>query len=220
MNTWSVTTSADEVAGIAENAAAISALVSDVSQAFKDAEPVNPIWEVSEKCPSVGRSVVQFRVSPELFEAFFNSSIGYRAMFRRGPRIGSASNAALVASVKELLSGSLPETVTAHLIEFGPKWNGRTPVAKAEFLRSLDPSLAKLWYSTAEVRPDGAIRFMPTGVSDGKINVGLAHDWAEIHQDPEDCILEAKGAFVGPCGLFQLKDPELRARTLFSKGQA
>ncbi len=220
MNTWSVTTSADEVNGIAENAAAISTLVSHVSLALKEAESLSRIWEVSEKWPSVGRAIVQFRVSTQLFEAFFNSAIGYRAMFRRGPRIGSATNAALVASLDELLSGSLPEAVTAHLVEIGPKWIGRTTVPKSEFLRSLDPSLAKVWYSTAEVRPNGEIRLMPTGVSDRKIDVGLEYDWAEIRQNPEDCVLEAKGAFVGPCGLFQLKDPELRARTLSSKGQA
>ena len=61
---------------------------------------------------------------------------------------------------------------------------------------------------------------MPTGMSDGKIDVGLAYDWAEIRQNPDDCILEAKGAFIGPDGLFQHKDPELRAHTLFRKGQA
>jgi hypothetical protein len=122
--------------------------------------------------------------------------------------------------MNQLLSDSLPETVAAHLIEFGPKWKGRTTVTRADFLRSFDPNLAKVWYSTAEVRPNGEIRLMPTGVSDGKIDVGLAHEWTEIRQKHEDCILEAKGAFIGPCGLFQLKDPELRARTLFGKGQA
>ena len=199
---------------------AISALVSRVSLALREAESLDPIWELSEKWPSVGRAVVQFSVSSELFEAFFNSATGYRAMFRCGPRIGNATNAALVASLNTLLSSALPETVTAHLIEFGPKWKGRTTVPRSQFLRSLDPSLAKIWYSTADVRPNGEIRLMPTGVSDGTIDVGLEHDWVEIRQNPADCILEAKGAFVGPYGLFQVKDPELRARTLFSKGQA
>jgi len=220
MNSWTITTSADEVVGIAENAIAISALVSRVSLALREAEPLNPIWELSDTSASVGRAVVQFRVGSDLFDAFFNSSIVYRAMFRRGPRIGSATNAAIIASVKELLSSTLPETVTAQLIEFGPRWKGSTTVPKSEFLRSLDPNLAKIWYSTAEVRSSGEIRAMPTGVSDGKINVGLAYDWAEIRQNPDDCVLEAKGAFVAQYGLFQHKDPELRARTLFSKGQA
>jgi len=220
MNRWGITTSADEVIGIAENAVAISALVSQVSLALKDAESIEPIWETSDKSASVGRAVLQFRVRSDLFEAFFNSSTGYRAMYRRGPRIGSATNAALVASVNELLSGTLAETMAVHVVEFGPKWKGRTTVSRSGFLRSLDPSLAKLWYSTAEVRSTGEIRLLPTGMSDGKIDVGLAYDWAEIRQNPDDCILEAKGAFIGPDGLFQHKDPELRAHTLFRKGQA
>jgi hypothetical protein len=219
MKTWDTATVSDEVAGIAENALAISTLASQVSLALRKAESIF-IWELSEKSDSVGRAVVQFRVTVELFESFFNSSAGYRAMFRRGPRIGSATNAAIVASLNKLLLDSMPETVTAHQVEVGPKWIGRTKIPKSMFLRSLDPSLAKVWYSTAELRPNGEVRLMPTGVSDGKIDVGLAHDWKEIRQNPEDCILEAKGAFVGPCGLFQRKDPELRALTLFTKGQA
>jgi len=220
MNTWNLAAAADAVIGIAENAVAISALISDVGIALRNADPLDPIWEVSEKCPLAGRSVVQIRVSATLFESFFNSSKGYRAMFRRGPRIGSVANAALVASVKDRLSKTLPDSVTAHLIEFGPTWIGRTTVSKLEFLRSFDPALAKIWYSTAEVAPSGEIRLMPTGTSEGKIDVGLPHACAEIRQDPEDCILEAKGAFIGPHGLFQSKDPEFRAQTLFIKGEA
>jgi hypothetical protein len=87
-------------------------------------------------------------------------------------------------------------------------------------LRSLDPSLAKVWYSTSEIGPTGEIRLLSTGMSDRKIDVGLPNHWVEICQDSNDCIIEVKGAFVGSCGLFQIKDPELRARTLSNKGEA
>lgn len=87
-------------------------------------------------------------------------------------------------------------------------------------MRSLDPSLTKVWYSTAEIVPKGEIRLLPTGVSNQKIDVGLPDNWAEIFQNRHDCIVEVKGAFVGSCGLFQIKDPELRARTLSNKGEA
>ena len=220
MNVWDISTSADEVIDLAKNVAAISTLATQVPLALKQVQTLEPTWEVSEKCPSAGRAVVQFRVSQEVFDIFFNSSVGYRAMFRRGPRIGTFTNAAIIAAVNDQLSRSMSETVTAHVIESGPKWKRRITIARSDFLRSLDPSLAKLWYCTAEVVPHGDIRLMPTGVSDSRIDVGLAHTWAEIRQDPEDCILEAKGAFLGPYGLFQPKDPELRARTLSSKGEA
>ena len=220
MNTWDIATTTDSVLGIADVAREISALVSRFCAVLERAGTIEPIWELSKGFPSVGRSVVQVRVSPELFETFFNSSIGYRAMFRRGPRIGSATNAALVNAVQSTLLTALPETVDAHLTKVGPEWIGRTAIPRATFLRSLDPSLAKVWYSTAQIGSKGGIRPLPFGVSDGKIDVGLPDHWAEIRQDAQDCIIEVKGAFVGSCGLFQFKDPELRAHTLWSRGEA
>lgn len=223
MNTWEISTTADDVRGIADVADAISTLVSGLCAALEQVGVINPIWELLDQDPSVGRSVVQIRVSPEFFEAFFNSSTGYRAMFRRGRRIGSFSNSALVDAVQSVLPASLPDLVDAHLLKAGlngPEWVGRTVIPRSTFLRSLDPSLAKVWYSTAEVEPSGEIRPLPFGVADGKIDVGLSNHWAEVRQDAQDCILEIKGAFVGACGLFQIKDPELRARTLSEKGEA
>jgi hypothetical protein len=223
MNVWDIRTLADGVLGISDVADEISALVSSISVVLEQVGNIDPIWELSDRFPLVGRSVVQLRVSPELFEAFFNSSAGYRAMFRRGRRIGSLANAALVDAVQSRLAASLPEVVDAHHIKAGlngPDWIRRAAIPKPTFLRSLDPSLAKVWYSTAEVQSNGEIRRLPFGVSDGKIDVGLSNHWAEIRQDAEDCIIEVKGAFVGSCGLFQIKDPELRARTLSEKGEA
>jgi hypothetical protein len=46
------------------------------------------------------------------------------------------------------------------------------------------------------------------------------HKWKRIEQDPGDSIIEIKGAFVGACGLFQLKDPEVRATGLWRTGGA
>lgn len=223
MNTWDIRTTADDVFGIADVAYKVSALVSSLCAALEQLRGIEPIWELSDQLPSVGRSVVQVPVTPELFETFFNSSIGYRAMFRRGPRIGSATNAALVDAVRSRLLASLPETVDAYLIKGGsdgPERIGHTALSRETFLRSLDPSLAKVWYSTAEIGLNGEIRRLPFGVSDGKIDVGLSSHWTEIHQDAQDCIIEVKGAFVGTWGLFQFKDPELRARTLWMKGEA
>lgn len=223
MNTWDIRTVTDDVLGIADVAQDVAALVSSLCTALEQTAGIQPIWELSDQLPSVGRSVVQVRVTPKLFETFFNSSIGYRAMFRRGPRIGSTTNAALVDAVQSRLRASLPETVDAHLIKNGsdgPEWIGPTAIPRTTFLRSLDPSLAKVWYSTAEIGPNGEIRRLPFGVSDAKINVGPSCQWTEIRQDAQDCIIELKGAFVGSCALFQFKDPELRARTLWMKGEA
>jgi hypothetical protein len=223
MSAWNIQTAADEIRGIADVADEISTLVSSLCTALEHVGGIDPIWELSEQFPSVGRSVVQIGVGPRLFESFFNSSTGYRAMFRRGRRIGSLTNAALVDAMQSKLLAALPEMVDAHLIKpglNGPEWIGRKAIPRPTFLRSLDPSLAKVWYSTTEIRSHGEIRPLPFGVSDEKIDVGLPHQWAAIRQDAEDCIIEVKGAFVGSCGLFQIKDPESRARTLSEKGEA
>ena len=132
MNTWSITTSPDEVLGIAAVAREISALVSGLSAALEQANAIEPIWELSEQFPSVGRSVVQVHVEPEFFATFFNSSVGYRAMFRRGPRIGSATNAALVSTVRSALMVRLPETANAHVIRTGPEWVRREAVGECQ----------------------------------------------------------------------------------------
>ena len=220
MNAWNITASPDEIQGITTVAREISALVLGLSAAIQQADTIEPIWELSDQFPSAGRAVVQVSVEPEFFATFFNSSAGYRAMFRRGPRIGSATNAALVSIVHSALAIAVPETVNVHVIKTGPEWVRREAISRSTFLRSFDPSLAKVWYSTSEIGPTGEIRRLSTGMSDRKIDVGLPNHWVEICQDSNDCIIEVKGAFVGSCGLFQIKDPELRARTLSNKGEA
>jgi hypothetical protein len=144
-------------------------------------------------------------------------------MFRRGPRVGSVANAIIVNATRDVVSQTLPELVETQVITLGddgPEYTGRQVIDRSTFLRSLDPSLAKVWYSTAAIEERGTVRSLPFGVSGVKIDVGLPHLWAAIHQNAANCLLEVKGAFLGPWGLFQHKDPELRARTLSEKGEA
>jgi len=223
MNTWHIAPTEDDAVGIAATAREIMAVVSGFRAALDRVDRIEPIWELSEKPSSVGRSVIQVRVTPEFFADFFNSSTGYRGMFRRGPRIGNATNAALVDVVRSRLSTALADTVDALLVRGGmqqPELDGRRAIPRSTFMRSLDPSLAKLWYCTAEVHASGGIRILPSGIESGAIDVGLPDKWAAIRLDDGDCIIEMKGAFVGSCGLFQIKDPEERARVLSTKGQA
>jgi hypothetical protein len=57
-------------------------------------------------------------------------------------------------------------------------------------------------------------------MSEEKINVGRQEPWMKICQNPNDCVIEVKGAFVSAHGLFQVKDPEVRAHTLSERGEA
>jgi hypothetical protein len=161
-------------------------------------------------------------VTVELFERFFNSPQGYRAMFRRGRRIGSAANAPLIDGLVSVLGKTMPESIDAVLVkqvEDVLNITGRQDIPRSTFLRSLDPSLAKVWYATQEISSEN-IRWLSSGISGSKIDVGLEYHWNKIEQDPGDCHIEVKGAFVGSCGLFQVKDPESRATGLSTTGAA
>jgi hypothetical protein len=223
LSSWNIGPESDEVRCIAEVADPISKLAYRCCEALRTQTNLLPIWELSRSEPSIGRSVVQILVSEEFFDFFFNSPIGYRAMFRRGPRAGSVANAMIVSATRDVLSRTLSDLVETHVITLGddePEYVGRQVLGRSAFVRSLDPSLAKVWYSTAEIGERGTVRSLPFGVSAAKIDVGLPNHWAAIHQDAANCLLEVKGAFLGPCGLFQHKDPELRARTLSERGEA
>jgi hypothetical protein len=222
VDTWHIETTRDDVFGIARVAEEISSLVTQLRSALEVVERRTIVWELWDTSQSVGRAVVQLRVDADIFEQFFNSSDGYRAMFRRGRRIGSAANATLIDVAISVLGGTLPESIDALLVrKTGDSLQlaGRQHIVRPTFLRSLDPSLAKVWYATEEISSK-EIRWLSSGVSNGKIDVGLEHSWSKIQQDPGNHVIELKGAFVGSCGLFQVKDPESRASGLSTRGAA
>ena len=73
---------------------------------------------------------------------------------------------------------------------------GSRSIDQSTFLRSLDPSLAKVWYATSEISLK-SIRQLSFGLSEAKIDVGFEHHWVRIEQDSGNRIIEVKGAFVG-----------------------
>jgi hypothetical protein len=222
MDTWHIVTTRDDAFGIADVAEEISSLATALRSALETSDKSIPVWELWSDSSSVGRATIQVPVSSPLFDQFFNSSKGYRAMFRLGRRVGSAANAVLIDMVISFLSGTLPESIDVLVVKKAGNalhLAGRQNILRSVFLRSLDPSLAKVWYASQEISADN-IRWLSSGVSDTKIDVGLEYAWKRIHQDPGDCVIEVKGAFVGSSGLFQVKDPELRAAGLSTTGAA
>jgi hypothetical protein len=197
MNTWNIPVISDDAAGISHVAPEITALASSLRTIVDKLDNIKYIWELFDQLPAVGRSVVQLHVKSQFFNEFFNSAVGYRAMFRRGPYIGTSTNAELVRVVLSSLSGKLPKTLNIHVIKNpGPEFVENRMLARSAFIRSLDPSLTKICYGTAEIEPGGAVRLLPSGVTEGKIEVGLPSPWAIIRQDQKDCIIEIKGAFI------------------------
>jgi hypothetical protein len=154
MDKWDLVPTEDDVFAIAEVAEQIESIARGLRSALALPDSSTLIWELQENSQSVGRSGVQVRTGHDFFEKFFNSCGGYRAMFRRGRRIGSAANAALIDTLVSVLSSRLPESVETVLVrKVGDTLQlaGRECVDRSKFLRSLDPSLAKVWYATAEI---------------------------------------------------------------------
>lgn len=217
---WTISSVRDDSLGLTNVAEEIASLVSSMCTAFQQSACIEPIWELFTCDESVGRVVVQFPVSAELFDSFFNGHFGYRGFFRQGPWTGTVVNSLIISEIKSALAPKLSETVQAHVLKAGPRLDGKVTLERSTLLRSLDPNLAKVWYSTAVVTSAGELRLLPSGVSAEKINVGLREPWMKIIQEPGDCVIEVKGAFVGMNGLFQVKDPEKRARSLSEHGEA
>jgi hypothetical protein len=63
------------------------------------------------------RAIVQFQVSPELYDWFFNARTGYRAQFWINPETGAAFNSRIVDALGEVLRLRLPEVITVRCIE-------------------------------------------------------------------------------------------------------
>lgn len=222
MDTWNITETNDEAFALADCAKDISSLATGLASAMESDQTVL-VWELCHEFPSAGRAVVQIPVTHDFFERFFNTSVGYRAMFRRGRRIGYATNAAIINRLVSLFERTQPESIDVILvIKSGDTLSvaGRISILRSVFIRSLDPSLAKVWYATQKISFE-QISWLSSGISGGgKIDVGLSHPWNRIEQEPGDCFIELKGAFVGSCGLFQIKDPEIRAIGLSTTGAA
>lgn len=217
---WPIHDVEDSAAGLAQMASSIDSLVSSLGAAFEAVQRFEPVWELLEADETVGRSVLQFRVDAELFDLIFNAPLGYRGMYRLGPWIGASVNGLIVAELKAAAAARIPRVLKAHILRSGPSLAGRKDIDSTTYLRSLDPSLSKVWYCTAAICFDGHLRLLPSGVSEQRLEVGRSYPWAVLTQSPADCIIEVKGGFVGSHGLFQVKDPEYRAHTLSVRGEA
>lgn len=179
---------------------------------------IEVLWERSDLASGASRAAIQFKVSPELFDEFFNSPAGYRGMFRQDTYVGTCSNAVIIDVISGALANLLPEKFNAHDIggEFVP--SGRVSIEKTVFLRSLEPWLAKIWMCTVAILANGERRSLSLGVGHERIDVGLQHNWPAVCREPEDCILEVKGAFVASFGLFQSKSISERGKSIGISG--
>jgi hypothetical protein len=169
------------------------------------------------------RIIIHLHVGEDLFDLFFNGLSGYRAQFRRGPEIGLAFNASLIAEAKAVVERVIRPRIVGRLLD--AKFSDLGPIAieKDFVLRSLDVGLSKVWMPT---------RRIPSALSDGSkadaISLGISNEklvlaeglsWTALSRTEDEAWLEIKGAFVGD-RLYQPKDPFFRAITLSISGTA
>jgi hypothetical protein len=108
------------------------------------------------------RAIVQFQVTPELYDWFFNARTGYRAQFWIDPKVGLAFNRQIVEELTEALSRQVSAKVRARRIEVTSEHEtrqeedtGMIEITRDELLRSLAPDASKIWMGERLYSRDG-----------------------------------------------------------------
>lgn len=203
--------------GLLERARDTASLVSALSTGLASASAPDSLslgWEFRANKRSQHRAVVQFRIDPSLFDIFFNARTGYRAHFRAHPTSGLDLNATIISALREILATTLTSEIDLPEVDDGMKPHRMSQVTRDEFLTTLDPDLAKLWFGAT---PIGGAQTRAIAVSGPKIRVGSGY-WASLYM--EDAWLELKGAFLTGTGLCQPKKPMDRAKKMHETGEA
>jgi hypothetical protein len=167
------------------------------------------------------RAVVQFPIEGQLFDWFFNAHTGYRAQFRYGCENGSAENARLVTILRDEFEGCMQGQVSARCLS--PSFDDLGPMAATvqDILVSLDPLLSKLWFCERLIGPDGGVKDLHVFRTGPKLVFDNGCEpWSSLYADESNAWIDLKGAFVGDGGLYQLKDPAIRAQGLQARGTA
>jgi hypothetical protein len=98
------------------------------------------------------RAVVQFQITPDHYDWFFNARTGYRAQYWIDPAVGTAFNMRIVELLAEVLTFRLPPLITARRVEVltisgsrQERDTGSIDIARNEIAKSLRPDASKIW---------------------------------------------------------------------------
>jgi len=185
------------------------------------------------------RAIVQFQVSPTLYDWFFNGPSGYRAQFWMSAEAGLDFNRLLVEVLAATLGRLLPASVPGRAIEVSyeagreERDTGLVPLERDFLLRSLQSPEAKAWICERLIQPDGrdpaylgaiiaATRMPKLGVArwlaatprGGERGEGARAPFA----DPEDAWIDIKGGFVQSGTSYEGKSRVQRANDLHETG--
>jgi hypothetical protein len=167
------------------------------------------------------RAVLQFGVGKQLFDWFFNGHTGYRAQFRVGRENGAVANALIVTALRNELQACIGDKVSARRLTSSFDDLGPMAATSQNVLVSLDPILSKVWACDRLIGSEGGVTDLYVSRSGPKLLFDEGRDpWSSLHADEANAWFDVKGAFICDEGLYQLKDPALRAQRLQERGTA
>jgi hypothetical protein len=191
------------------------------------------------------RTIVQFQISPTLYDWFFNARTGYRSRFWIDPKIGLAFNRDIAETLTKVLTRRLPATVTARRIMVVPRNESRNErdigtieIARDEIVRSLAPDASKMWICERLYSQDGGqitdIGFAVLSDAERSRAKLCVPRWAEARNPKtgekgeglraprpgrEESWLDLKGGFLDSAGnSYQIKPQDERALHIHQRG--
>jgi len=167
------------------------------------------------------RAILQFPVGEQVFDWFFNSQTGYRAQFRKSARYGNEQNVALIEALRRELEPYKSTSIRGRRLSTEFNDLGPMTVLGSDVLASLSPPLSKVWFCAKLIGLDGGVKELTVYTSTPDLAFASGSDaWRSIYANGPNAWLDVKGAFVGPAGFYQIKDPMLRAEGLHCRGTA
>ncbi len=170
------------------------------------------------KNPQSRRTVLQFSVSDEFFDWFFNDPEGYRGRYRRSPLTGLTANRELVADANQVLQTFLPTYVDARIIAPGFKDGGPSTLKRETIISSINQNWAKAWVSGVRIADwtyhpfrsnELCLRSAQSGTTCKRFTCAEGDGWISI-----------TGGFVFNGDCFQVKCPMHRAIGINKDGDA
>jgi hypothetical protein len=221
----------------------ISALAQTVATAKEQDLRVgaDSICNKFKKC----RIIVQFKISPGLYDWFFNGRTGYRAWYWEPADYGLKLNKQLLSRLRKVITERSPEKLPVRKIRVdrdngtrSERDVGKLLVSRSERFRSLEPGISKIWIGEFLIgtlnRPLTNILF-PTLSAAAQSSAKLCIPrWANAKSsktgevgeglraplpEPKYSWLDLKGGFLAPNGrLTQIKPQDDRAKQIHGCG--
>jgi hypothetical protein len=190
-------------------------------------------------------TIVQLRVPSELYDWFFNARTGYRAQYWTSVENGLKFNERLLSKLRSVLAKRLPEQLSVRQIGVSRRGYmrcehdlGETVLKRSELLRSLKPSISKIWIGEHLIgTQNGPLKniLFPTlsGAAQSSAKLSIPR-WANAKNpktgvvgeglraplpDAEYSWLDLKGGFLCHDGnLSQIKRQDVRAKQIHDYG--